>query len=318
MRRALALFSLVLAALAVATAPAGAAKPRHGLGFELHAGGFWITAKSPLGSERVRLMLDRHGEVAYYWAPARVGADSVRVRFGRLGTLAFRFTPDLSEGQLGCGGRHDGSQQGTFRGALVFHGENDYAHVDARRARGYMQTRPTDCAGGRRPTGGDGEVRRAGARRDAGPTAAAPTQRRTGAGRDPAASASAAPVAETGAFIEATTANVLPADVFYSFLDQGPKGVRVVFGALREERREGMRIERGAQIYGGASGFQWNLGTGTALLEPPAPFEGRGFYKREEHRKASWTGSLRVPVLGAKRPMRLAGPTFTARLGADS
>jgi hypothetical protein len=331
MRRALALFSAVLAALVVAAAPAGAAKPRHGLGFELHAGGFWITAKSPLGSERVRLMLDRHGEVAYYWAPARVGADSVRVRFGRLGTLAFRFTPDRSEGPLGCGGRHDGSQQGTFRGALVFRGENDYAHVDAHRARGYMQTRPSECSGRRRTAGGEGEVRRATARADAGSTAAAPTAGRARAGEDVAASArraragqgaaataSAAPVAETGVFIEATTANVLPADVFYSFLDHGPKGVRFVFGALREERREGMRIERGAQIYGGAAGFQWNLGTGTALLEPPAPFEGRGFYRREEHGKASWTGSLRVPVLGAPRPMRLAGPTFTARLGADS
>jgi hypothetical protein len=292
MRRALALLSVVLAALAVAAAPAGAAQPRHGLGFELHDDGFWVTAMSPLGSERVRLMLDRHGEVAYYWAPARIGADSVRVRFGRLGTLAFRFTPDRREGPLGCGGRHDGSQRGTFTGALVFHGENDYADVDAQRARGYMQTRPTECAGAGRTGPGEGEVRKA--------------------------TASAAPVAETGAYIEATSASVLPADVFYSFLDHGPKGVRVVFGALREERREGMRIERGAQIYGGAAGFQWDLGTGTALLEPPAPFEGRAVYRRGAHGKASWTGSLRVPVLGAPRPMRLAGPTFTARLGADA
>jgi hypothetical protein len=309
MRRALTLLSAVLAALAVAVAPAGAVPPRHGLGFELHADGFWITAKSPLGSDRVRLMLDRHGEVAYYWAPARVGPDSVRVRFGRLGVLAFHFTPDHREGPLGCGGRHDGSQQGIFRGALVFHGENDYADVDAHRAGGYMQTRPTECAGGRRTAGGEGEVRRATAR---------PTARRALAGPGTGARASAAPVAETGAFIEATTANVLPADVFYSYLDHGPKGVRVVFGALREERREGMRIERGAQIYGGAAGFQWNLGTGTALLEPPAPFEGRAVYKREAHGKAGWTGSLRVPVLGAPRPMRLAGSAFTARLGADT
>ncbi|HWH21605.1 MAG TPA: hypothetical protein VN671_13805, partial [Solirubrobacterales bacterium] len=242
MRRALALFSVVLAALAVAAAPAAAAPPRHGLGFELHAGGFWVTARSPLGSERVRLMLDRHGEVAYYWAPARIGADWVRVRFGRLGTLAFHFTPDRSEGPLGCGGRHDGSQQGTFRGTLVFHGENDYADVDAHRARGYMQTRPTECSGGRRATGGEGEVRGATARVNAKWPAAAPIAARAIAGRGTAARAAAAPVAETGAYIEATTANVLPADVFYSYLDQGPKGVRVVFGALREERREGMRI----------------------------------------------------------------------------
>ncbi len=288
MRRALALFSVVLVALAVAAAPAGAARPRHGLGFSLHADGFWVTGESPLGSGRVKLMLDRHGEVAYYWAPAHIDADSVRVRFGKLGALAFRFTPDRSEGSLGCGRRGDGAQYGTFRGALVFHGENDYADVDVRRAHGWMQTRPTECKGGRP------------------------------AGNGPVATASAAAVAETGVYIEATTATVLPADVFYSFLDDGPKGVRVVFGALREERREGMRIERGAQIYGGEAGFQWNLGTGRALIEPPGPFEGRAAYKREGHGKASWTGSLRVPVLGAKRPMRLAGTSFTAHMGADS
>lgn len=306
MRRALVLLSVAIAGLlgtgaalvgpAEAAAPRAAAQPRHGLGFELHAAGFWVTARSPLGSERVRLMLDRHGEVAYYWAPARIDADSVRVRFGRLGTLAFRFTPDRREGPLGCGGRHDGSQQGTFRGSLVFHGENDYAHIDARRARGYMQTRPTECTGNGQSFSGEREVRSAGV--------------------GPVATASAAPVAETGAYIEATTAGVLPADVFYAFLDHGPKGNRVVFGALREERREGMRIERGAQIYGGEAGFQWDLGAGTALLEPPAPFEGRAAYKREAHGKGSWTGSLRVPVLGAMRPMRLAGPAFTARFGS--
>jgi hypothetical protein len=292
MRRALALFTLVLAALAVAVAPAGAAKPRHALGFSLHADGFWVTAESPLGKERVRLMLDRHGEVAYYWAPAQIGADSVRARFGKLGALAFSFTPDRKEGPLGCGTRDEGAQQGTFRGALVFHGENDYADVDAHRARGFLQTRPNQCKGAAPTSSGEGEVRRA--------------------------TASAAPVAETGAYLEATTADTLPADVFYTFLDQGPKGPRTVFGALREERREGMRIERGVQIYGGAAGFQWDLGNGTALLEPPGPFEGRAVYKREGHGKASWTGALRVPVLGEPRPMRLAGPAFTAHLGADT
>ncbi|HVW46784.1 MAG TPA: hypothetical protein VHA76_07015 [Solirubrobacterales bacterium] len=292
MRRAPALLSVVFAALAVAAAPAGAATPRHALGFELHADGFWVTAMSPLAGERVRLMLDRHGEVAYYWAPARIGPDSVRVRFGRLGALAFRFTPGRGEGPLGCGGRHDGSQWGTFRGSLVFRGERHYADVDARRARGWMQTRPSGCRGGR-PAGGEGEVRRAGASRPA-------------------------PVAETGAVLEATTASVLPADVFYSFLDHGPKGLRVVFGALREERREGMRIERGAQVYGGAAAFRWDLGAGTAVLRPPGPFEGRAVYRRQAHGKASWTGSLRVPVLGARRPMRLAGAAFDAHLRADT
>jgi hypothetical protein len=290
MRRALALICPLLAVLAVAVAPAGAAGSRHALYFQVHEDGFWVGVRSPLGSERVRLSLDRRGQVAYYWAPAKIGDDTVRARFGKLGALAVRFTPDRKEGPLGCG--RDGAQDGTFRGALVFHGENHYAHIDARRARGWMQTRPSHCEGGPSASAGEGEVRRA--------------------------TASAAPVAETGAVLEATTANVLPADVFYTFLDHGPKGVRVAFGALREERREGMRIERGAQIYGGSAGFQWDLGAGTALLAPPGPFEGRAAYKRGEDGKASWTGSLRVPLLGSPRPMRLAGSAFSAHLRAGT
>jgi hypothetical protein len=319
MRRALALFSLVLAVLAVAAATAGAARPRHELGFELHADGFSVTGRSPLGGERVRLTLDRHGEVAYYWARAEIGADSVRVRFGRLGALAFHFTPDKDEGPLGCAGHYYGAQRGTFRGTLVFHGEHRYADIHATRARGYMESRPhpSQCGNGSRSSRGEGEVRRATTRAEAG-LAARPTARRDGAGSERPFLTITPPIAETGAVLEATTANALPANVFYSFLDHGPHGLRVVLGGLREEKREGMRIERGVQIYGGNAGFQWNLGTGTALLEPPAPFEGRAVYKREGHGKASWTGSLRIPVLGAPRPLRLTGSAFTAHLRADT
>ena len=118
--------------------------------------------------------------------------------------------------------------------------------------------------------------------------------------------------------LEATTANVLPADVFYSFLDHGPHGLRVVFGGLREEKRKGCGSNAGFRSTAAAPAFQWDLGAGTALLEPPAPFEGRAVYKREAHGKASWTGSLRIPILGAARPMRLAGASFTAHLRADT
>lgn len=323
MRRALALLTVVLAVLAVAAASADASAPRHGLTFELRDAGFRIRAKSPLGSDRVRLILEHHAEVAYYWVHAVVREDSVQARFGRLGTLDFAFTPDAGEGSGRCGAR--GRQEGTFHGALVFRGEHDYADIDATWARGFMTTRG-DCAkrSGRR-SGGEAAVRRAPAKRGDGRRAASglaesPAQwpTRLGAAAGPSPLAAPAPVAETGVVLFATSAPYLPSDVFAAYVDSGPRGIRSSFYALREEKREGMRIERGAHAYGGAADFDWDLGTGTASVTPPAPFAGRAAYRREGRKLPSWRGSLRVPVLGAPKPMRLAGGAFEAHLRPDA
>jgi hypothetical protein len=285
MRRALVLVLVILAALAAAGPTAGASKPRHALEFEIHADGFLIQGRSEFGSGRVRLLLDRRGEVAYYFVPARIGAGTVRARFGRLGSLSLRFTPDRGEGAVGCGGG-EGWQRGNFRGTIVFHGEHNYAHVDAHRARGWFQTAPADeCAPGRR--------------RDGASTATA---------------SRAGEVAETGVILEGATAYAPPARYFWVLTENREGGVRTSFNALRDERREGMLIVRGAQVRGGASTFDWNLVAGTARLEPPAPFTGRAFFRREPGGGSRWWGSLRVPILGAK-PMRITGAAFHARLG---
>ena len=292
MRRALALLPVLLAALAVAAPNAGAAHPRHGLYLNLHAKGFWINARSPLGSDRLRLLLDRHGEVAYYYVHARVGEGSVHARFGSLGELDFHFDPAKGEGKLGCGKAEGGWQQGSFHGSLVFRGEHGYANVDAHRARGWMKTAPGRCGRGHRE-GGPGQIEVLGA----------------------AASASSV-IAETGVRLEAVAGPRLPSRVVYCFIENRPAGIRSVFNALREERRGPMVVMRGAQVYGGAADFEWDLGAGTATLDPPAPFSGRAFYKREG-RGAGWTGSLRVPIFGGP-PMRLTGPAFLAHLGPDT
>lgn len=286
MRRALVVVTVILAALGAAATSAGATQPRHGLQFELHAGGFWIQAQSQVGSGRMRLLLDRHGEVAYYYVPVRIGAGSVRARFGRLGSLDFRFVPDRGEGTAGCGGS-EGLQRGTFVGSLVFHGEHDYAHVDAGRAPGWFETEAAGSCGRDR-------------RRDEALFTAAP---RPGE------------VAETGAELEGWVGSRQAGRLFYFFTVNGPDGAQVSFNAFRYDRREGMLIERGAQVYGGARSFAWDLGRGTARVDPPAPFSGRAVYRRgADARRPSWTGSLSVPILGAK-PMRLTGAAFQAHLG---
>ncbi len=292
MRRALALLPVLLVALAVAAPGASAAQPRHGVYLDLHAKGFWINVKSEVGSDRLRMLLDRHGEVAYYYVPAKVGEDSVRARFGGLGEIDFRFSPAASEGKLGCGHGEGGWQRGAFRGSLVFRGEHDYAMVDAHRARGWMKTVPRSC-GGAHPEEDQVELELLGA---------------------PARASSA--IAETGARLEALVGPGLPTTFFDAFIENRAAGIRTVFNGLREERRGAMVVMRGAQVYGGAAAFTWDLGAGTAVVEPPAPFSGRASFKREGH-GGSWTGSLRVPILGGA-PLRLTGAAFAAHLGADT
>jgi hypothetical protein len=290
MRRLLAVFGVMLAVMAVAAPTAGATAPRRGFYFELHAAGFLVQARSFLGTGRVRLLLDRRGEVAYYYAAAQVGPGTVRARFGGLGSLDLRFTPGRGEGPRGCDAKR-GGQFGTFRGTIAFRGENDYAGVDARRARGYFEARPADgCAPGSAA---------------ASASAASPPQR-------------LGPIAETGAQLYGETSPGIPSRFFYIYSENRSVGVRGNFNAFRIERREGMLIERGAQAFGGARDFEWDLGTGRAQVRPPAPFTGRAFYRRgADGRPPRWTGSLRVPILGGK-PMRLTGAAFGARLAGGS
>jgi hypothetical protein len=285
MRRALVLFVVVLAALAAAVPSAGAGAPQQALQFELHADGFLIQAESPLGSGRVRLLLDRRGEVAYYNARARLGAGTVRARFGRLGSLDFKFTPAGSEAPLGCGGEH-GWQRGTFTGSLIFHGEHHYADVHAGKAHGWFETHPVRHCGHR--------------------------------GHGPAAKASrAAAVAETGVRLEGWTSYRLPYRYLGIFSSSDEHGVTVGWNALLAEHREGMRIDRGVQLYTGGRSFDWNLEAGTAKLEPPAPFIGRAFFRREPGGRSRLWGSLRAPILGG-RPMRLTGGEFDTFFGPDT
>jgi hypothetical protein len=285
MRRTLVIAAVLMAASAAVAPTPAAARPQRGFLFYLHADGFAIQGR---GTDGIRLRLDRHGEVAYYYAGAKIGAGTIAARLGRLGTLDLRFTPDLGEGPLGCGGE-EGWQRGSFRGTIEFRGEHHYAHIDAHGAHGWFYTRPRrGCADGSRP-----RAFLVGSRATASRTT---------------------PIAETGARLDGWTGSTFPARFFYFIGGDGDRGAQVVFSAFRAEQREGMKVERGAQVRGGARTFEWDLGTGTARVEPPAPFSGRASYRPGPGGQPSWTGSLRAPVLGGT-PIRLTGPAFATYFG---
>lgn len=292
MRRALVVFGVMLAAMVAAGPTAGARTPQRGFVFYTHADGFYLEGRSTVGSGRVRLFLYRDGEAAYYYVRARVGPGTLSARFGRLGSVELRFVPARATGPLGCGNEEGGWQAGRFRGAIRFHGEHHYADIHAGTARGWFTTLPREGCG-------DGDR--------SAPRSASARGSRVG------------PIAETNARLTATRGPKAAHVLFYAVPDSRRPNERIFnFGAFLDERREGMLIERGGETLGGAKGFEWDLGTGTARVAPPAPFSGRAFFRRgADGGPPRWTGSLRVPILGG-RLLRLTGPGFAAHLSSDT
>ena len=203
----------------------------------------------------MRLFLYRHGEVAYYFVPARIGAGTVQARFGRLGSIDLRFTPGRARGRrTAVAAAKAKAGSGDLQGRASSSAASTATPTST--AVGITATSrrilPRDCVGSGHSDGGLGPRRRAGPRT----------------------------VAETGVLLEGVAGSRRSNRFFYFFTENRPAGVRVLFNAFLDEQREGMLIQRGVQRYAGSAAFDWNLGAGTASAEPPAPFTGRAFFRR--------------------------------------
>lgn len=97
------------------------------------------------------------------------------------------------------------------------------------------------------------------------------------------------------------------------FGSRGEDGADTGFIALAFERREGMKIARYAYASSGRAGLRFDNAAGTALVEPPFPFNGRARFTRHPNGHNAWAGSLNVPLLGAGR-VHFAGPGYRARM----
>jgi hypothetical protein len=288
MRRALVVALASLAAFAAASPVASAAgPPLPQVKFELHAEGFLVAVKSEIGSDKLVLALDRHGEAAYYEVPAEITEDTVKARFGRLGELDYTFTPKEHAGPCEEFG------VGIYEGSFAFTGENEYVHFEVDRARGSLIGPATKgCREGLGP------------RRPSTPSARG-------------AVVEEEPVPKDEATLSVSSSRHLPTRYLLASDLKGKRGMRAWFNAFQAEKVEGMLVERGAQVIARPSAFSWDLVAGTARVSPPAPFAGTADFTRGAHGRSSWRGSLSVPVLGGN-PIRLAGPGFTAKLGLGS
>lgn len=291
MRRALVLFLVSLAALIVAGPAAASAEPLPPqIKFELHADGFLVVVRSELDrqTQKLVLALDRRGEVAYYEVPAEIGEDTVKARFGQLGELDYTF---MAAPQVGSCPKIGA---GTFQGTFDFTGENEYAHFEVDNAHGtWIGSATNGC-------------KERAARRSS-----------TVSNRLAAVGAEQAHEEEEEATLDVHSGRKPPFRYLLAFEISVGKGKRAFISAFQAEKVEGMEVERGAQVAAPARDFTWDLAAGTAEVDPPAPFKGSATLTRRPGGRSVWSGSLTVPVLGAQ-PIRLAGPGFTAKLGAGS
>jgi hypothetical protein len=286
MRRALVIAGVMFAGL-LATAPtvaSAAGAPIREAKFELHEDGFLVAVKSEIAEEKITLTFARHGEVAVYQVAAEFTADTVKARFGQLGELDYTFTPGSRPGVCG------GFVEGVFEGTFTFAGENEFVTFEAPRARG------TFAAAG---TQGCKESHRA-----------KPTVRAPGSEAKPEP-------AKDEATLIAHTTHARPLRSMLVFEGEGRHARLVFFSAFEYERTEGMLIARGAQTAGPRRDFTWDLGAGTARIDPPAPFTGSATLTPRPGGAPIWRGSLRAPMPGG-RPFRLSGADFQAQLVGGS
>ncbi|HEY5053568.1 MAG TPA: hypothetical protein VII45_09195 [Solirubrobacterales bacterium] len=86
---------------------------------------------------RVTLYVSRPDELAIYSKPARVSQSGMWANFGKLGRVAMRFHPSgkFVLEQPPCERRKIVFRSGFYAGSIVFHGEQGYTGLTARRAK---------------------------------------------------------------------------------------------------------------------------------------------------------------------------------------
>ena len=86
---------------------------------------------------RVSMYVSKPGELAIYSKPARVNREGMWANFGKIGRVAMRFHPSgkLALEQPPCARNKIVFRSGFYAGSIVFHGEQGYTGLTARRAK---------------------------------------------------------------------------------------------------------------------------------------------------------------------------------------
>jgi len=222
-----------------------------------------------------------------YVARGTVTPRRITASFGDLGRVAVRFRPSgriaTSKPRRHCRGTdHYTSHLGVFVGKVRFRGEDHYVSVRAHRAKGRVRTPlHLHCAFFLRPPRG----RAARPVRDLPPFA---------------------PTVLAAGHRQALSASEL---LVFQF------GKRTLFLAVTEESHGKVAKVRYAIATAPNRAFTFNEVLNHAVLDPPAPFHGKGIYSATADGVASWSGPLSVSYPDAPR-LPFTGPEFKAELAS--
>jgi hypothetical protein len=251
-------------------------------------GGKGLSVKFEADDDEIELTVRKQGMVqfAIYSAPGEVSPERVAVDFGRFGEFVADYEPfrTLETRKPGrhCVGEPSTRMEGFFRGTIRLRGERGYFHVEATRVKGTLAHVPErECD---YPWEDDLQVRgrRAIEEQKAEATLAASSPKKS------------IRFAAVGSHLDGER----PFNSFY---------------ALGFERREGVSVIRYTFARSRTAGFEFDHDSGTARVDPPAPFAGSARYVDRPNVRERWRGSLTAPLLGLGR-VHLAGSGFRANL----
>lgn len=227
-------------------------------------------------SSDVLVTVSREGQGASYFAPGVVTDKKVEADLGELGEIDVTFRPSGERGMVSraCAPSKVPYEKGTYVGTIEFRGEEGYTQVSAERAR----FSPFVLAGIGCPYTVTDEV----------------------FGRDlPGARLLArAKLGQRQLEVRA---------------HQNRPGRRVRIQAALEERRGRISIGRLVTFAAPANAFHFAPDLRTAALDPPAPFSGTGFFRRDAKPAGRWTGNLSVDFPG-RSDVPLTGERFHVNL----
>jgi hypothetical protein len=286
------LLALALVVVPAVSAAGGGGETHRHLSIQMRVGAFRleIDTQEHAGKQTAVLFISRRHQFAEYLVPAEVTDSTVKAKFGALGEIDYSYAPKGAT-NAECFGA-EGSEA-AFTGTFTFTGENDFIHIDADQATGFygVEPEPPGCMPNRE--------RRATAAR------AAPSSPKAGGSATLLASTSGKP---TNGNRQARSFNVI---------GEGPSQRAGVIAVLAEDDH-GMGVVRGVEMAIPGRAFEWDFAAGTATVAPPAPFTGTARLTKGADGRGRWTGSLRMPILGQRKPVSMAGPAFSAKLRQGS
>jgi hypothetical protein len=281
-------------AFAVLSVPASAAAVdsdlKHAFAFKVEASnGYSILAYAANeradGRGEIVLFVSGRNGGATYLAPAQLSATSIEADLGPLGAVSLEVVPSGKEKteRSACKGEGESFrfEPQAFRGRFEFHGEDGFADA--------VSTAPRErtrffvdllCASNE----SEGQF-----------------------GHSPGARLQ---VHRTGSH-------------GFQFQAQANSPTRPTrFEATIRERHGRMRVERSARAIAGPKAFRFDFAfheleppfpAASAVVKPPAPFAGTGFFQHEPGVPSSWHGDLSVDFPG-RSDVRLAGPGARATM----